>query len=180
MASDLVAGLQPWPIEDIWIGDKVYRIPAMTAAQWLWILLEPSVSLFAIVPGLLEPDARDHVEELIIDGNFTHEEIEDLAWEIVSIAAGRPWWTVLYLLVNAKHPSNLETVQGELALHAVDASQMSLASWLSAVYMIFARNMDQQKRQQFDMSLARPLPGLRVKSNPAANRAAFAALEPSE
>lgn len=179
MASDLVASLQPWPIEDIWIGDKVYRIPPMSASQWLWILLEPSVSLFAIVPGLLEPDAKEHVEGLILDGQYSHEELEDLAWEIVSIAAGRPWWTALYLLVNAKHGNNLETVQGELALHAVDASKMSLSSWLSAVYVIFARNMDQQKRQQFDLALARPLPGLRVKSNPASNRAAFAALEAS-
>jgi hypothetical protein len=165
VASDLVASLQPWPIEDIWIGDRVYRIPAMPASQWLWILLEP--------------DAKEHVEGLIIDGLYSHEELEDLAWEIVSVAAGRPWWTVLYLLVNAKHAANLEAVQGELALHAVDASRMSLSSWLSAVYMIFARNMDQQKRQQFDLSLARPLPGLRVKSDPVSNRAAFAALEAS-
>lgn len=176
MASDLVAGLQPWPIEDVWIGNRVFRVPAMPASKWLWILLEPDVSLFAIVPGLLEPDAREYVEGLILDGEYGHEDLEELAWEIVSIAAGRPWWTVLYLLVNAKHGTNLETVQGELALHAVDASRMSLSSWLSAVYVIFARSMDQQKRQQFDLALARPLPGLRVKSNPAANRAAFASL----
>lgn len=180
MANDLVASLQPWSIEDIWIDDQVYSIPAMPASQWLWILLEPSVSLFAIIPGLLVPDAREHVEGLILDGVYSHEDLEDLAWEVVSIAAGRPWWTVLYLLVNAKHTGNLETVQGELALHGVDAAKMSLSSWLSAVYMIFARGMDQQKRQQFDLSLARPMPGMRVKSNPAANRAAFAALEASE
>jgi hypothetical protein len=180
VASDLVASLQPWSIEDIWIGEEVFRVPAMTASQWLWILLEPSISVFSIVPGLLEPDAKEHVDELIITGCLSHEELEDLAWEIVSIAAGRPWWTVLYLLGNAKSVGNSDIVQGELALHSVDASSMSLASWLSAVYMIFARGMDQQKRQQFDMSLARPMPGLRIKTNPAANRAAFAALEASE
>lgn len=151
----------------------------MPASHWLWILLEPSVSLFAIVPGLLQPDAVEYVEELVIDGLYSHEELEDLAWEIVSIAAGRPWWTVLYLLVNAKHPGNIDAIQGQLALSGVDASRMSLASWLAAVYSIFTRNMDAQKRQQFDLSLARPMPGLRVKSNPTANRAAFAALNAS-
>lgn len=179
MASDLVASLQPWPIEDIWIGHQVYRIPAMPASKWLWILLEPDVSLFAIVPGLLEPDAVEHVEDLIIDGSYSREELEDLAWEIVSVAAGRPWWTVLYLLMNAKAVTNSDIVQGELAMHGVDASSMSLAAWLSAVYMVFAKGMDPQKKQQFDLSLARPMPGLRVKSDPARNRAAFAALEAS-
>lgn len=179
MAGDLVASLQPWPVEQIWIGDRVYRVPAMPASHWLWILLEPDVSLFAIVPGLLEPDAKEHVEGLILDGLYSREELEDLAWDIVSVAAGRPWWSVLYLLGNAKAATNSDVVQGELALHAVDASRMSLSSWLSAVYMIFIRGMDQQKRQQFDMMLARPMPGLRAKSDPAANRAAFAALEAS-
>lgn len=176
MASDLVAGLQPWPIEDIEIDGTVYRVPPLPASSWLWILLEPSVSLFAIIPGLLEPNAKDHIEGLIIDGAYSHEDLEDLAWELVSIAAGRPWWTVLYLLVNAKHPANLEAIQGQLALHGVDASRISLAAWLSAVYTIFVQHMKTEERQRFDLMLAKPMAGMRVKGNPAANRAAFASL----
>lgn len=176
MASDLVAGLGPWPIEDIDIGGVTYRVPPLTAARWLWILLEPSVSLFAIVPGLLEPDAREHVEGLIIDGLYGHEELEELTWELVSIAAGRPWWTALYLLVNAKHPQNVETLQGQLALHGVDASRISLSAWLSAVYVIFTQHMKTDERQRFDLMLAKPMPGLKAKPSAAANRAAFAAL----
>jgi hypothetical protein len=175
VASDLLASLKPWSIEDIVIVDKTYRIPALAAVGWLEILLDDQVSLFAIT-GLLEPDANADIEEHILNGRYQRDEWEQLTWELVAIAAGRPWWTTLYLIGNAKHVNNVDAVKGELALHGVDATKISLSSWLDAVYRIFTQHMKQEDRQKFDLLLARPPAGIKVKTDTAANRAAFSAL----
>lgn len=175
MASDLLASLKPWSIEDIVIVDRVYRIPALAAIDWLTILLDEEVSIFAIT-GLLEPEANEHIEQHVLAGRYQREDWEELVWELVAIAAGRPWWTTLYLIGNAKHVNNVEIVKGQLALNAVDATKISLSSWLDAIYYIFTQHMKTEDRQKFDLLLARPPAGRAVKTNPAANRAAFRAL----
>lgn len=179
MASDLLASLKPWSIEDIVIIDRAYRIPALPAIDWLVILLDDQVSLFGIT-GLLEPDANEDIEGHILGGRYSRDEWEQLTWELVQIAAGRPWWTTLYLLGNAKHVNNVDTVKGELAVHGVDATRISLSSWLDAVYRIFTQHMGPEDRQKFDLALARPPAGIQVKTDTNANRAAFAALMSSE
>ena len=175
MASDLLASLKPWPIEDIFIVDTVYHVPALPAIDWLSILLDDQVSLFGIT-GLLVPEANGAIELHILGGEYSHEEWEELTWDLVSIAAGRPWWTTFYLLGNAKHVNNVDTVKGELALHGVDATKISLSSWLDAVYRIFTQHMKPEDRQKFDLLLARPPAGVKVKTDASANRAALAAL----
>lgn len=176
MASDLLASIRPWPVEDIEIGGAVYRIAPHPAATWLRILLQEPVPLFEIIPGLLEPDAVDDIQDLIIDGGFSRIDLEELIWDIVGIVGGRPWWTCLYLLGNAKHASHVQIVKGALALHGVDATRISLSAWFDAVYMIFAEKMDTAARQRLDLMLAKPPPGIQVKTDANANRAAFAAL----
>lgn len=175
MASDLLASLKPWSIEDIVIVDRTYRIPALPAVDWLAILLDEQVSLFAIT-GLLEPDANEDIELHILNDAYSYEEWEELVWELVAIAAGRPWWTTLYLIGNAKSATNVDMVKGELALHGVDATRISLSSWLDAVYRIFTQHMTQEDRQRVDLILARPPAGIKVKTDVKANRASFEAL----
>lgn len=175
MASDLLASLKLWSIEDIVIVDRTYRVPPLPAVNWLEILLDEQVSLFGIT-GLLEPDANEDIEYHIIQGNYSREEWEELTWDLVSIASGRPWWTALYLLGNAKHVGNVDTVKGNLALHGVDATRISLSAWLDAVYRIFTQHMSSEDRQKFDLLLARPPAGIKVKTDADANRAAFRAL----
>lgn len=181
MASDLVASLRPWPIEDIQIGDRVFRIPEMAAADWLILLLPEDISLWSIVPGLLQPDASEHVEEIILGGGLGRDEWEELTWDIVSIAGGRDWWTVLYLLGNAKHYMNADIVRSQLALHGVDATKISLSAWLDAVYGILAPpGIKPEDRARIDAMLRRPPPGVKPKIDRDAQRAAFAQLMASE
>lgn len=180
MASDFVASLKPFPIEDIVIGGKAYRIPALPAADWLEILLPEQISLWSIVPGFLEPEAEEDVVDLMIDGEYTRDDLEQLVWELVSIASGRDWWTVLYLLGNAKHDQNVGIVKGKLASNGVDASKISLAAWLDAVYVIFAEHMNAEDRQKFNLSLLRPPPGIKQVIDREVQRRNFAALMASE
>jgi hypothetical protein len=176
VASDLLASLRIWSIADIAIGDQIFRVPALPAVDWLEILLQDEISLWSIVPGLLEPDATETFTEAIFKGEIPREDWEQLVWELVSIAAGRPWWTTLYLISNTQHFNNIEYVKGQLALHGVDATKMSLSAWLDAVYFIFIQHMKPEDKQKFDLLLARPIPGTKVKTDAKANRAAFGAL----
>lgn len=176
MASDLYASLKPCTIEDIFIGGQVYSVPALAAHEWLGILCRSRVNLWAVVPGLLQPDASEAVMDLMLADAFSHEELEDLVWELVGIAAGRDWWTVLYLIGNATADTNIDVVKGKLALHGVDATRISLAAWLDAVYMIFVEAMNTEQRQRFDIQLRRPPPGVKPKIDRDAQRRNFAAL----
>lgn len=176
MPADLTASLRPWAIEDIEVGERLYRIPAHTADVWLEILLADEVSLHSIIPGLLEPDAGEHFEELIFAGAMQRGEWEELMWDLVGLAAGRDWWTALYLIGNAKYINNLDYVRGQLALHHIDATRISLAAWLDAVYAIFTTHMQPEDRQRFDMQLAKPPAGAKNKIDRTRQKAAFAEL----
>lgn len=179
MAADLLASLRPWAIHDIQLGERIYHIPAHTADVWLEILLPEQVSLHAIIPGLLQPDAHDHLTDLVIDGRISRQEWENLVWEVVGIAAGRDWWTALYLLGNAKHPQHIDAVRAQLAFHHIDATRISLAQWLDAIYGIFTQNMEPEGRRKFDMQLAKPPASAVKKIDRARQRAAFMELQAS-
>lgn len=176
MASDFYASLKPCSIEDIVIGGREYRVPAHPAAVWLEVLLRPQVSLWAIVPGMVEPDANEDVMDLLLGNRLSYAELEDLVWELVAIAAGREWWTALYLITNATRAANADIVRGKLALHGVDATAISLAAWLDAIYAIYIENMNEDQRQRFDAQLRRVPPGVKPKIDRAEQRRNFAAL----
>lgn len=163
MGAELLAALRPYPIEDIGIGGQTFRIPAYSADRWLEALLQDRVRLTDIIPGMLEPDAEDAVTEALIDGTLTREELENLVWEVVAIASGREWWSTLMLIGNAKHPQYVDHIRGQLALHRIDATKMSLAAWVDAIYAIFTQNMGAEDRQKFQTMLARPPAGVSVK-----------------
>lgn len=185
MADDFIASLKPWPIEDIQLGDKVYRIPALPAADWLALLMGDQVSLTSIIPALLQPDATEHFTDLVVDGALDQNEWENLVWEIVSIAGGRPWWTIIRLIDNARSPTHSMRVRSQLAFAGVDANRISLSAWLDAVYAIFVPpNTRPEDKQVIDMILTKPPADLKnetqKKEARAANKANFMALMASQ
>jgi len=163
VASELIASLRSWSIEDIQIGERIFRIPALAADAWLESLLHEDFSPWMIVPQMLEPDdAEDYVTELMLAGEFSREEYEELAWELLGIAAGRDWWTALYLVANAKHFNTVDVVRAKLIMWRIDASTVSLAAWLDAIYAIYIEHMKPEDRQKFDAALLRPPPGIKA------------------
>lgn len=176
-AGDFVASLRPWSIENIAIGERLFRIAPLAADAWLEILLPDQVSLWSILPGFLdEADADEYITELMIAGDLDRDEYEELVWEVVGIAAGREWWTTLHLLGNAKAEAHAPLVRGTLALQGVDATRISLAAFLDAIYMIFIQNMTEANRQRFDMMLDLAPPGVKKRIDPARQRRNFEAL----
>lgn len=175
--SDFLASIAPWPIDNIWIGDRAFSIPALNADRWLEILLQPQISLWAILPGLLaEEDADDYITDLMVLGQVDRDEYEELCWEVIGIAAGREWWTALHLLNNAKAEAHAPIVRGELVLSGVDATRISLSAFLDALYMIFIRQMSEQNRQRFDMLISKAPAGVKRAISAERQRSNFEAL----
>lgn len=158
MLGDFLASIKPWPIDGIHIHGEHFTVPALTADAWLEQLLPDEVELWNIVPGMLAPapQAREAVVEAMLCGELSREGLEELVWEIVGIAAGRDWWTVLVLLGHAKAYSARDLVAGRLVLAGVDATRISFSAWLDAVYLIFLDRLTDAQRQQFNAALIRP------------------------
>jgi hypothetical protein len=55
-------------------------------------------------------------------------------------------------------------VGGELALKGVDATQLSLSSWLDVLLLILLRNMDQKDIPMFTMRLEVPPEGFQAEA----------------
>lgn len=177
MPADFAASLRPWAIDDIDIGNLRLRIPAHAAERWLDTLATDHVDLWAIVPGLCD-DGRveEELEELMLMGSVDRDELEKTAWNVVAVAAGRDWWTALYLLGSARTETNINYVRGQLALHRIDATRISFAAFLDALYAIFSHHMNAEERTRFDTELMRPPPGVTVEPDRARNRKALTEL----
>lgn len=177
MPGDLLAAVRPWAIEDIPFGDRVFRVPPLTADRWLELLVRDEISLWSILPGLLEEeDAAGHFQDVMVTGVVSRDQYEELVWDVVGVAAGREWFTAIYLLGNAIDPTHGDFVRGELVLAGVDASRISLAAFLDVIYFIFARHMKPLDKQKFDMMLAKPPGGVKPKIDPQKQKSAFSAL----
>lgn len=178
-ADSLLASIKPRAIEDIQIGDRTYTVDAWPAAEWLEVLLAEQLSLWDIIPGMIGGPEGIYAEEALIEalngGSLGAEEYAELAYEVLTVAAGRPWWTAMRLCASAVEPTIGNWVRGQLVLHHIDATALSLSAWLDALYGIFTQHMDADRRNNFDAMLMRPLPGAKAKVNTKTARASFAA-----
>lgn len=177
MAGDLLATVHPRPVEDIAIGDRVYRIAAHPALVWLDILADDTPDLLAVLPGLIDdPGCGDHLTELMLDGTIGREDYEDTVLAVITVAAGRYWWACFRLLGAAKDPLIGDWLRGNLVLHHIDAQQLSLAAWLDALYAIMTKNMDPDRCAKFDAQINQPPANSKAKLSRQHKRANFAAV----
>lgn len=181
MAGSLYATIKPRPIEDITIDGRPYRIPAHPAVIWLDALTGPTAST-DIIPGLLEPDshtvpAQEWLEIALIGDAFTVADYAALYDEVMDIAAARPRWTTERIISIAADEVWGDYIRGQIVLHHLDATKVSLAAWLDGVYALLTTGLSMEKRQQFDIQLAAPPPGAKMSQEARRrNRAAFDAI----
>lgn len=147
--------LQPWPLT-ITVGGDLYTIPAHPAVVWLDPLMEEGSSWLDIFPGLAEGDAEEALVQAVIDDRLDGDELTTVAKEILALASARPWWVTIRLVNVAV--SSWDYIGGEIILKGVDASRLSLAAWLDAVFHIILRAMDQKDHTRFLAALEAPPP----------------------
>lgn len=139
--------LKPWPVV-VEILNQEYVIPAMTAADWLPLIMTTPPRPDLIIPLLL-PD----VEDLFVTRADVLE-ADDLYWlafDILECVAARPWWKALRLLTVLQ--GGWDVIHGKMVLAGVRADQLSLGAWLDAALVVTMENIDPEKAEMFSMQL---------------------------
>lgn len=152
MPADALAALRIWALE-VELAGETFVVPARPAVEWFVAILDEDVPL-PLIPGLMDSDAEERVADLLLDGVLTAELIATRSRELLTAAAGRPWWEADRLIRSSG--ASWHIIGGELTRLGVDLSTVSLAAALNAIYVICTRTMDEKERNKFDIDLRMP------------------------
>lgn len=175
--ADALAALRIWAI-DVDLGGSTFAVPPRPAVDWFLAILDEETPL-PLIPGLMDADAEERVADLLLDGKVTAEDIAKRSRELLTAAAGRPWWEADRLIRSSGESWHI--IGGELTRLGVDLGKVSLAAALNAIYVICVRTMDEKERNKFDIDLRLPPIGVEGVTteemyDQRAAEAAFAAL----
>lgn len=152
MAADALAALKIWAL-DVDLGGETFTVPPRPAADWFVAILDPDAVL-PLIPGLMDEAAQERIADMLLDGLVSPDEIVTRSRELLTAAAGRPWWEADRLIRSSGQSWHI--IGGELTRVGVDLGQVSLASALNAIYVICVRTMDEKERNKFDIDLRLP------------------------
>lgn len=152
MSGILAASLAPDPIA-LDVGGRIYTVPAYAADTWISALIS-DLNVWAVFPGLLEPEEREAVVDGLSDGTMSVADVQKAGFEAVRRASGRPWWEAMRMIGMADAPDG--QLVGMLTLKGVNPCTMPLARWLSAVYAIAVQGRDEKELLQFQARLQAP------------------------
>lgn len=150
---DPLASLRPYGFA-VDLGGREYEVPPRTGAQWLTVLLPSPLDLADILPGMLGDDDAEVLEEALMAGEVSEQDIKDSVFEVITLAAGRDWWWALNLIQSVA--TVWTQVYGQLVAQGVRFDQLPLGAVLDAMYATLAARMDKDRLRAFDSDLARP------------------------
>jgi len=151
MAADALAALKIWPVE-VELGGEVFTVPPRPAAEWFVAILgeEP----LPLIPGLMDDADGERIGELLLDEVIDLDLIVTRHRELLTVAAGRPWWEADRLIRSSGESWHI--IGGELTRLGVDLDRVSLGAALNAIYVVCVRTMDEKERNKFDIDLRLP------------------------
>ncbi len=155
MAVDALAALRLWAIE-VELAGEIFVVPPRPASDWFVAILEENP--LPLIPGLMEGDAEERITDLLLDGAVSAEDIARRSRELLTEAAGRPWWEADRLIRSAG--ASWHIIGGELTRLGVDLDKVSLGAALNAIYVVCVRTMDETERNKFDIDLRLPPVGV--------------------
>jgi len=150
---DPVQSLCPFSVV-VAVGDQDVEIPALPASDWLAVLMTENINLDDIFPGLLDSEDTDYVEDLITSGDLGIEEYEDILLTVLETVSARSWWVTIRLIETAR--TSWDNLGAELTLRGVDATQVSLSSWLDVLLLTIIKSMDPKDVQMWCLRLEAP------------------------
>lgn len=150
--SDALSALRIWALE-VELGGGTFVVPPHPAVDWFVAILEEDTPL-PLIPGMMGADAEDRITDLLLDGDVDPELIAVRSRELLTAAAGRPWWEADRLIRSAA--ASWHIIGGELTRLGVDLAAVSLAAALNAIYVVCVRTMDEKERNKFDIDLRLP------------------------
>ena len=151
MAGDALAALKIWAL-DVDLGGETFEVPPRPAVDWFLAILGETP--LPLVPGLMDAEAEERITDMILDETITPDEVVDRSREVLTEAAGRPWWEADRLIRSSA--ASWQIIGGELTRLGVDLGRVSLAAALNAIYVVCVRTMDEKERNKFDIDLRLP------------------------
>lgn len=152
MPTDPLAALRVWALE-VELAGETFTVPPRPAVDWFVAILDEDVPL-PLIPGLMDDEAEDRIGDMLMDGEITTDLIVTRSRELLTAAAGRPWWEADRLIRSSGESWHI--IGGELTRLGVDLTRVSLAAALNAIYVVCVRTMDEQERNKFDIDLRMP------------------------
>jgi len=152
MAADALASLRIWGL-DVELAGEIFVIPPRPAVDWFVAILDEDIPL-PLIPGMMDAAADDRIGEMLLDGDIDVELITTRSREVLTAAAGRPWWEADRLIRSSA--ASWHVIGGELTRLGVDLAAVSLGAALNAIYVVCVRTMDEKERNKFDIDLRLP------------------------
>lgn len=148
VAVDPLASIGIYPV-NVTIGGREYEVEGHPAADWLVLLL--SGEYFRVLPGwLAEEDQKTALLYDIESGAVSTAELDEVTLDILGIAAGRPWWWPMQLVMMASSSNDTwGTFHGKMLRSGVDEQTMPFGAWLDLLYSIMTDGLQQESKQQF-------------------------------
>lgn len=176
MQVDPAASLRCWELE-IDLGGRTYEVPALSAADWLPVLLTGDPLL--VLDMVVSIEDGETIDDLILAGRIKSDELTEALVSAIEEAAGRPMMAS-YVLVQAA-TRHWATISGRLAQRGFRWDREPLGAALDAIYAMITQNMTDEDRAKFEALLDTPLPGAksRVSSQAFDDFAAVAGPKPT-
>jgi hypothetical protein len=152
LAADALAALKIWAL-DVELAGETFTVPPRPAVDWFLAIIDEEVPL-PLIPGLMGKAAEDRITDLLLDGDIDAELIRTRSRELLTAAAGRPWWEADRLIRSSA--ASWHIIGGELTRLGVDLGKVPLGAALNAIYVICVRTMDEKERNKFDIELRLP------------------------
>lgn len=145
MDVDPAASMRCWAVE-LELGGRVFNIPALPAVDW-W----PVVSEFNLT-GILDfivstPDDPDNLDDLLLSGAFTTEELTEVLTDAFEEVAGRSLHAS-YVIASVAGTS-WSVVNGALAMAGFRWDQQPLGAALDALYAVIVSRLDKDPLDKF-------------------------------
>lgn len=147
---DPVWSLAPWSVQ-VPLGTSVLEIRPLPAIDWLQFLLSPTPDLDGMIASIMP-----EVEDYVYDNDLRFIELYKISLGILGLVSGRQWWVALRIISVAAN--SWDILGPKLTISGVDASQISLASWLDLVLYLAIESMDPKKVTMFNLKIEAPPP----------------------
>ena len=138
MDVDPAASLRCWAIE-IELGGRTFEVPALPAADWFPVLLSADL---AGVLDLMVSSSDGWLEDMILSGGITADDLTEALTDAVEQAAGRSFWASCLLAMVAE--SRWAEINGELARRGFRWDRQPLGAALDALYVTMCAGFTEQ------------------------------------
>lgn len=145
MEVEPLASMRCWAIE-LELGGRTYEVPALPAVDWWPVLV--SADLGKILDFVEStPEDPFNLDDLLLDGAFTAEELTTALTDALEETAGRSFHAAFVLATVAT--SQWAAINGTLAQTGFRWDEQPLGAALDAVYAVVTSRLNEEALKKF-------------------------------